>query len=146
MSSFDRSMVIVIYARSSRAEHLWALESQEAAVREHLARLGIPHDRAGVIRDATNGVMADRPGYMRVVTMCEQGTAILLAVEDLTRIGRLGDIMGLIRRIVEVGGRFVSAEESVDTSQPGWQSSLEHLLERRAHLAAHRRWREVAGD
>ncbi len=136
----------VIYTRSSGADHPYASMGQETEVREHLDHLGIPHDRACVIRDATNGAIARRPGYTRIVTMCEQGSPILLAVQDLTRLGRLDGIMGLIRRVVEVDGRFVSVEESVDTGWPGWADDLKHLIERRTYNA-YRRWRrEVADD
>ena len=141
MRSLDRPMEIVIYMRSSRAEHPWAFKSQETTIRELLDRLGIQHDRACVITDATNGVMAHRPGYMRIVAMCEQGTAILLAVQDLTRLGRLDTILCLIKRIVELGGRFLSVEEPVDTARTGWEGLFEA-----AGVYAYRRGRGEVDD
>ena len=62
MRGLDRPMEIVIYLRSSCAEHPWEFNTQETAIRKHLDRLGIPHDRARVIRDATSRTMRRRPG------------------------------------------------------------------------------------
>ena len=138
----------VFYTRSSSAEHPWASESQETAVREHLNRRRIRHERARVIRDATSARMDRRPGYRRIVAMCDQGKAILLAVYDLTRLGRTEAIMSLIRGIVDLGGRVISVKEGVDTNLPGWERLVWLPVERREYLAARRRWRrgEVADE
>ena len=136
-----RAIETVIYTRSSRAEHPCASRNQEMVVREHLDRHRIPHECAQVIRDATSARMEHRPGYRQIVEMCDQGKAILLAVHDLSRLGRTDAVTGLIGRIVDLGGRVITVEGAIDTSRTGWKSFLEFLVERREHLAARRRWR-----
>ncbi len=145
MRSPHGAIETIICTRSSSTEHSCASRDQETVVREHLDHLGIPHDRARVINDATSARMARRLGYEQIVEMCDQGKAILLAVYDLTRLGRTDAVTGLIGRIVDSGGNVITVKGAVDTSQPGWEGVFEYMIERRAHYA-YLRGRRGVGD
>ncbi len=114
---------VLIMSRCACARDAAAFcEEQERRVQEHLARIGVDHGAAIVLRDAgQSGTDKSRPGYKTIVEMVETGKDILLAVSDLSRLSRRVDVVELIRDIVVAGGRVITVDGGIDTELPGWE-------------------------
>ena len=106
---YSDTQIPVLYLRySSNLQRTDSCVDQERQIREHLTRKGINHANAMVLRDeAQSGTRENRIGYREIRKMVKCGKAILLAVDDQSRLGRNESVIGLIKAVVFMGGRVI---------------------------------------
>ena len=119
--------LVVIYLRfSSELQRKESCDDQEREVRKRLERLGVDHRDAIVLRDeAKSGIRDDRAGFMALKAKIALGEVAVLAVDDLSRLTRGADPLGLIQDVVYFDGRFVSVNDNIDTIEDGWQLQVQ---------------------
>ena len=115
--------LVVIYARySTDMQNPQSCADQVRVVREQLSRRGIDHDNAQVIVDeGISGTRTDRPGYVEVLKLIDEGRVLILAVDELSRLTRGHDAMQVIQNVNFRQGRFLAFGENIDSAVSGWE-------------------------
>lgn len=113
-------------------------DEQERAVREAAARIGVELVDVVVEEDVSGSLPAEKRRLGEVLVACEQGRSdgvIVSNVDRLTRASKLDEAV-IFERLSRAGARFVAANESIDTDQPGADLTLDIMA-----AIARQQWR-----
>jgi len=114
-----RNLGYIRVSSSSQAEDGESLARQEAMIRAHCQVKGIGDIE--IITDAgVSGFKSTRPGFQRLVKLCQEGHVGTVIVYDLSRLSRsVRDTLAFVEDIVNKHSiTFVSLAQDVDTSTP----------------------------
>lgn len=140
---------VVIYARySSDKQRETSLDDQIRNVRNHLYKLGIPHNDAVVLCDKEiSGEREDREAYQKVRAMLTNGEIAILACDEITRLTRGSDMGHIIEDMDLQNCRFVTADGyDLDHDPHGFLAVIKAKMGNMANRElAHRVRRGIAG-
>lgn len=121
--NLTKSKIVVIYCRySTEMQSAKSLNDQEREVRAGLARRGIDHSTALVLKDqAMSGTRNDRPDFERLLSMIAKGEISILAVEEQSRLTRNFNATSIIQDLKFSGGRFLSINDNIDSDESSWK-------------------------
>ncbi|MBI3830140.1 MAG: recombinase family protein [Planctomycetes bacterium] len=113
----------VLYTRfSTPMQREESCKDQERNIHNGLKKLGIEYPNPLILHDmAESGTKAERALYAEIYEMIRCGQVRLLVVDDQARLSRGDTVMPIIRDLIYHGGRFISIQDHIDTTQKGWE-------------------------
>ena len=104
------------------------LARQEALIRAHCAHHGI-HKLEIVADEGLSGFKVARPGFQRLIRLCNEGKVTAVVVTDLSRLSRsVRDTLWFVDEIVQAKSvRLVSLTQDIDTGNPFGRAFLTFL-------------------
>lgn len=135
----DKPSRPVGYSRySTEEQHHTSIPDQFAGQRRHLSRIGISAKIDELSDAEMSGELVSRPGINELRNGIREGRWDLLICEDSSRLFRHDTAaIELIHTAVDAGMRVICINDSVDTSEDGWEDRLSDSVKHHARTNRH---------